>query len=465
MPKSDIPFGSEFGPNQVNLIRVLELADENSGNGPALTDAIAREYGWPLETAKNTRLGLRSYLLLGEDDVLTDLGRRLLGMKARPDEMYAEFGRHILLHLHGLDVINAINTIKTSGETPSLLTVYEVLREQGLTVSASGTHLSKMRGWLQLAGVFNGERDYANVNMDRVHELLGTSQEELEALAELGAEQRAVVKALRNLPMPVVPDETPLAANAIMDYAQELYGVRFNPKTFPRDVLEPLADAGFIRLEKPTKATGEDAGSRTQISGKPYQVYRTAKFASEYLEELVDVVADAGLWGHELLHKPLADILTELDSCDTGTKGKALEALAVRLARLLDLEFKYWRKRGNKTRGYEVDAIMESARLVFSRWQIQCKNTPDGAVPLEDIAKEVGIALHLRSNVILMVTTGTYTADALEYANDIMQLTSLTIITIDGKDLERLTRDSTAITDILNRKARRVMTLKADPSD
>ncbi len=59
-----------------------------------------------------------------------------------------------------------------------------------------------------------------------------------------------------------------------------------------------------------------------------------------------------------------------------------------------------------KTGGFEVDVIVEGARLVFSRWQIQCKNTPDGKVSLEDIAKEVGLSIQIKSNVILVVRTG-----------------------------------------------------------
>jgi site-specific DNA-methyltransferase (cytosine-N4-specific) len=152
--------------------------------------------------------------------------------------------------------------------------------------------------------------------------------------------------------------------------------------------------------------------------------------------------------------------LQELESENTGTKGKALEALAFYFMRILGLEFKSWRKRGKKTGGFEVDVIVEGARLVFSRWQIQCKNTPENAVPLEDIAKEVGLSLQLKSNVILMVTTGRFSRDALIYADDMMQLTHLNIVTLDRGDLRRLTESPLTIVEILDNKARRVMELK-----
>src|SRR5579872_2864504 len=100
MPKSDIPMGSEFGPNQVDLIKVLELAQQHTGDREEFIKAIASEYGWPPETAKNTLLSMRKYLLLNDDYQLTDVGQTLIGLKEQPDDMYAEFARHILFHLH-----------------------------------------------------------------------------------------------------------------------------------------------------------------------------------------------------------------------------------------------------------------------------------------------------------------------------------------------------------------------------
>lgn len=267
--------------------------------------------------------------------------------------------------------------------------------------------------------------------------------------SEFGPDQRAVLKALCNLPMPVIPDQEPLPANKVMEYAETLYGVTFNPKNFPREVLEPLASSGYISIEKQTKATGEVASRRVQYSGKPYLVYRTEKFANEYLESLIDALSNTGLAIRQLLRKPLSEILQELQSEHTGIKGKALEALAFYLMRLLGLEFKSWRKRGKKTGGFEVDVIVEGARLIFSRWQIQCKNTPESSVPLEDIAKEVGLSLQLKSNVILMVTTGRFSRDALIYADDMMRLTHLNIVTLDRGDLRKLSESPLTIVEIL----------------
>ena len=90
-----------------------------------------------------------------------------------------------------------------------------------------------------------------------------------------------------------------------------------------------------------------------------------------------------------LLRRPLPEILKELSDTDRHVKGLALEALAFKIMRLLDMDYVATRLRGAQTGGAEVDLVFQSARLVFSRWQIQCKNTP--RVALDDVAKEVGL--------------------------------------------------------------------------
>lgn len=42
--RSDLPFGSEFSPSQIDLAHALELAKEHSGNAKALEKAILETY-------------------------------------------------------------------------------------------------------------------------------------------------------------------------------------------------------------------------------------------------------------------------------------------------------------------------------------------------------------------------------------------------------------------------------------
>jgi site-specific DNA-methyltransferase (cytosine-N4-specific) len=133
--------------------------------------------------------------------------------------------------------------------------------------------------------------------------------------------------------------------------------------------------------------------------------------------------------------------------------------LAIYLTRLIDLDFKGWRTRSADTGGAEVDAVVEGARLIFSRWQIQAKNT--ASVRLEDVAKEVGLALtFIYSNVVTMVTTGDFTRDAHNYAQHVMKTCNLNVILLNGSELKRISQDPTDIVAILNSKAEQVMKLK-----
>jgi hypothetical protein len=95
---------------------------------------------------------------------------------------------------------------------------------------------------------------------------------------------------------------------------------------------------------------------------------------------------------------------------------------------------------------------------VFSRWQIQCKNT--ASVSLDDVAKEVGLTHFLKSNVIVMVSTGQIGSTARQYANKIMTDSNLAIVMIDRADMEEIVKNPTCFIDVLYREAKHAMTLK-----
>jgi len=299
-----------------------------------------------------------------------------------------------------------------------------------------------MRLWLAQAGIFDasitGGPGLYKVNQTRLKELLGVDLDAIDGLTQLSKAQRAFLRALTRIAEP-----DPLIANKIADLASDLYAVEYNHKELPKSVLFPLRDLGYIELQKSTAGRG----------AKPYEVSRTNKFRQEISEPILDVAAQkVGLAPRELFERPLAEILGDLRSPDKQVKGKALETLAIYLARLIDLEFRGWRIRSADTGGAEVDAIVEGARLIFSRWQIQAKNT--AVVRLDDVAKEVGLSLtFLYSNVVMMITTGDFTKDAYSYADHVMKTCNLNVILLNGSELERISRDPTDIVGILNGKA------------
>lgn len=159
-----------------------------------------------------------------------------------------------------------------------------------------------------------------------------------------------------------------------------------------------------------------------------------------------------------LIQKPLTDILVKLREPDMYLRGLALEALVFKLMLLLDLSYVYTRLRGTATSGVEVNTLFESNRLVYSRWQIQCKNT--SKVSLDDIAKEVGLTHALKSNIIVMISTGEIDPQARSYANKIMQNTNLSVIMVDRVDIQAIEQNPTVIVDIFNREAKHAMKLK-----
>ena len=454
--KSEIPFGAQFSPNQVNLPRLLQIIHDNAGDRTKITEAIRDEFfathaytqRWKL--ADNTVLALRAYGLLDEDcKTPTTLANELLTLTDTPNALYGQFAKHILLNLKGIAFVETIETMQTAGERINLHTLRRRLEQRGLYVPRGAVHLSSMRLWLAQAGIFDasvkgGPRLY-EVNQTRLRELLGIGLDVIDSLTQLNAAQRAFLRALTRIAEP-----DPLIANKVADLASALYAVEYNHKELPKSVLFPLRDLGYIQVRKTTAGRG----------AKPYEVSRTPKFRQEISEPILIAAAEkAGLVPKEVFELPLSRILTDLKSPDKHVKGKALELLTIYLTRLLDLDFKGWRIRSADTGGAEVDVIVEGARLIFSRWQIQAKNTK--VVRLEDVAKEVGLSLtFIYSNVVMIVTTGDFTKDAHNYARHVMKTCNLNVILLNGAELDQISQDPTRIVAILNSKAEQAMRVK-----
>lgn len=448
---SDLPFGSEFSPSQIELPVVLEFAKVIGGDWKAFEAAIKCKYFAQNVTseynrsklANNTKLGMIAYGLVDRDARLTELGEKLFALRNQPDKLHAELARHILLNLHGMTMVQCLQDIQSAGETVDLVKLREWLEERGIHFPRGGKHPSMMRLWLEKAGVFSSGW---NISTARLKELVGASSEEIEALAGLSAEQRAFLKTLANM-----AGEGPFQSNEIEKLATATYGVRFNEKGLPKQVLYPLEKAGFVTLVRGTKEAGRGA--------KPFAVQPTQKLQKEILTPLLEQLekqTSSDL--RPLLRKSMHDILADLKAKDTHTRGLALEALAFKLMRLLDMDYVATRLRGAATGGAEVDLIFQSARLVFSRWQVQCKNT--ARVNLEDVAKEVGLTHLLKSNVIVVVSTGKIGASARGYANKVMGDTNLCLVLVNGDDLLAIEKNPAAIVDVFCREAVHATRLK-----
>ncbi len=407
------------------------------------------------DIADNTIYALSEYQLLDKPKdntsyaALTTFGEELAAHAQREDFVliYQEFGRHILLNLHGLDLVQCIQDL-AQGETKlTKRTIAKELAHRGFYIPPNGTHLNGMRQWLELAGVVDHGR--WQINTSRLKHLLGeVDSAELESYAQLTSEQRAFAMAFARLDLEVAQ------SNKVASYASALYGVEFPEGGLPQSTLFALQDAGLITCEKTTGGQG----------AKPYLVRPTAKLRNEFLEPTFRAIeVSAGNQYRKLIRMSLSDILTRLESPSTHVKGEALEALAFYISRLIGLQFVKWRLRSAETGGAELDVIMEGANLLFSRWQIQCKNSPK--VALEDIAKEIGLATIIKSNAIMIVTTGTIGPKARDFVAQVMRETNYQIILLQNEHLKRVKADPAEIADILRSQSEKAMTLKRGQLD
>lgn len=451
MPRSDLPFGSEFSPSQIELPHVLELTAIHGGDWRAFETAVRAAYFEGHATteynknklANNTKLGMIAYGLIDRNANLTDFGRKLYQLRTNESKLYAELARHILLNLHGITLIQCIQDMQVASEPVKLTKLREWLEDRGIIFPRGGKHPSIMRLWLEKAGIFLGGW---RINESQLQEILGTSSKDIEVLSMLSREQKAFLKSLASL------EGGKFLSNDVEKLATATYGIKFDEKSLPKQVLYPLAEAGFITLERGTKEHGRGA--------KPFYIMGTDKLFKDLITPILEQLEkQTTLDLRPLLRKQFGEILKELKSPNKYVAGLSLEALAFKLMRLLNMTYVKTRLRGEVTGGAEVDLIFESARLVFSRWQIQCKNT--ARVSLDDIAKEVGLTHLLKSNVIVIATTGEIGTEARRYANKIMTDSNLCVVLVNGADLILIKENQTAIVDIFNREAQNAMKLKA----
>lgn len=455
MPKSDIAFGSEFSPEQINLAEVLGVLFDCDGSRDRLNKVIAARWYKDPEVGKNLPLALRAYGIIewgdGPGDTrpesqkrkefyVTEAGKKLVNTK--PRDLHGEFAKHIMLTVPGgMDVVTAIEDITRSGKAATMDVVRQELERRGLHVPKNGMHATRIRQWLEKGGVITPAPH--RVNDERRKQLLGYASEELEALTGLNAEQKAFARALARMGLEEV------RSNEVANYASQVFGVRFPDTGLPGAVLEALKARGLITYEKTTTGRG----------AKPSIVRPTERLLAGVFEPLVDALEKIpGINYRALLRLKWDDIISDLKSTDKHKKGIALEALAAKLAFLLELDFVEWRLRGAATGGAEVDLVVEDCRLVYRRWNIQCKNT--ASVRLDDVAKEVGVAVSIGSNVVMVVSTGKFSQDAYEHARHVMLKTNLSVILIDGRDLDQIVESPAAIATILARTSKDAKALK-----
>jgi hypothetical protein len=430
----ELPFGGEFSPGQVDLVWLLQTVPESTSRAD-LVERIRTKYFTTsclnyegarrrIEQGKragNVVIGLNNYGLLDAEFKLSDLGDELLSLELQPPELYKRFSAHILTECHGVDVLTAVANLQGRGANVSKVTLADELRGMGFHLPQATTKPLILLNWLRLANILP-QSGYA-IDNGVVAEILGTSATIMSDLDRLSQPERWFLRALGKS----APDGEYIRVSDVMKYAQDLYQVKFPEDRWQQALLKPLEDRGWIELERGSSGRGSRSGG----------VKGTEKFRSEYVKRLLE--EDADIIPPEIRaarNKPLRQILEEMQAADTYTRGLALEHLVVRLSDWLDLKPKQWRLRSQKTGGNEVDVIVESSRLLFSRWQIQCKNTKQ--LKTRDLAEEVGIAVILRSQVVVLVTTGRVPRTVFRHARVVNESTAFQVVLIGGEALNRI---------------------------
>lgn len=447
-----IPYGAEFSPDKIKIKELLKLVAKYKGKTSGeFIGAISKKYfNNNRAMGGNCRSSMVAYGILesGGGVMLSSFGNELIAMKNEA-EIYDAMAKRIITSLNGLMFIEAIRTIAEQGKRPTLEYITKILNLMGCEkLSKTNKHVPTMKKWLEKAKVLNGW----DIKEKKLESLSGVKGEEVEVLKGLNHAQICFVRTLCN-----IDSDEYQSASAIRNLAKVSFNVDFEEKGFAAAIIKPLEDKNIIERKASVSAHGGNA-SEVRLLGTI-----KADVLAPVLQQ-IEILADQELIRY--IQKPLNVLREEIDADDTHIKGLALEAFAIKMMRIIDLDFAGTRVKGNETGGAEVDVIFDTTRLNYSRWQVQCKNT--GKVSLDQVAKEVGLSHVLKTNVIVILTTGRATKKAKEYAATIMREMNLCIIFIEEDGIAEILASPTNIVDVLNResmKAKRIKVLELNKNE
>lgn len=448
-------YGDQFDPKKYALTDLLQLCIENAPDRGKLQTEIRVRYfeGHGRDPAQreenstimamNCVLSLNAYGLISLSDSgkkyeVAELTRALLALKNDFNAVHRHFAIHILTNLEGLLLARLIENMRARGEQVTLEYLGEELNDLGIRIPPNSTYISTMREWLAQAGVFRSTG--YELNWDVVYDLLKVDADTIDKLYQLTPEQKHFLLSLISLD---VREFTP--SNKVAKHTRSVYKIRLTTKNLVKDVLETLEGLGLIETEKTTGGRG----------AKPHLVRLTERARQEVLQPLIENLASVAELTSADLNRRFESVVADLENEDKHVRGIALELLAVWIIRLLGLRFSKWRLRHwEATGGGEVDVLAASDKIIYNRWQIQCKNQKS-KVGVDVIAKEVGLTFLTKADVIMVITTSKFASDAVNYASQINDVSRYYVILLEDEDVKHIAEDRTRIVEILNIKARR----------
>ncbi|MFZ3059220.1 MAG: site-specific DNA-methyltransferase [Candidatus Methanoperedens sp.] len=452
-----IPYTQQFSPSQTPLNELLALLKNCIGKDSELKKAIADSFFKdkvnPEKLAGNTIIALKNYGIITTDCNLTTFGKQLVDSYGDAEKIHELLAKHILFDMNGIALVETLKEMKNAGLKIDLKSLPDELRKRGIQVSNNSSDLSGILNWLRESKLLDGY----DINYPVYEQLMGTKVQTIEALKSLTPNQISFLRAMVALN---ITDWIPY--NDVCKHAEALFPgeINFNWKEIPTGVLRPLQEQGFIEIRKKGKKDDTTPEGR---GGKPADVKPTSKFIEEVADPILNTLHGAAGFSdvRDIRSKSLEQIVSDVrHNKDPQKRGLALELLAIRLCQMLDLEFMNWRATDEEiAAGGEIDAMLHSARLIYSRWQVQCKASD---ITLEAVAKEVGMSQVTLSNVILIVGTGRATEGAVTYKNRIVASSNLNIIIIEGKHLDEIIKNNLSLIEILNSQASNAMKHKGN---
>ena len=450
MDPARLPYAKQLSPNQIDLRDLLELLRDSGGDRVAFQTAVGRRF-FPkrdpkneFTSAMNTFLSMRAHGLVAGNDPYTQTDLAIALLKEPTDQgLEASFAKHLLLNLNGLQFLEVIASLEARGQTVKVARIVDELVALGIDPGgSSGEHVNPMKLWLERVGVLHGW----TIDSTVLKQLTGASITEISELVSMPTPKQAFLLALATVTDPPPYDAADVRRLAEMQSPQ----IRFDTKTFSKDVLERLDRDGWISLSKTTEGRG----------AKSHRVTPTERFLDIVSEPLLQaVVEQTHLQDPASLRRPLADLLAIVEdvSLSNHERGLALEGVCIQVARLAGARFLSWRLRGDETAGAEVDVVAETVQPPYLLIQLQSKASAISG--REIIDREVGVAVTLKSNVLLFVTAKKVGPAARKAAAQHMQESGLSILFLDGADLKKA--NAGAVGDALAREWQRVATVRS----
>jgi len=457
MTSYNIPSFNDFSPGLLNgdLRPVLASIQKNS----KIENAIFAEWEKTIFATwdkKRVRTNIPATLgstglTVGRPLELSLFGKRVLSA-ASNKEAAEIFCTEIIKNKNGDKLIEAIQTLHRRGDRATKTTLQTELARLSVKLSNDTTDHSTLKNWMIVAGIVTeAKKGFPEINDATLKRLTGISSGEADEFQSLTLGQQTFLQLLRKLH---VTSPGPFQIQNLYTECKLIQPHAYRGGTFASAVKDPLISADWIACPK---AAGGGRG------GKSGSVNATKKLLSIPIENVIpnfDTTVPPDL--RKKLQTPLSEIQDWLKGKDIHQGGLGLELLALRIILDLRLTPRGFRVRSKETAFAEVDVTAEGDHLMFSRWTFQCKRIQATKnVSLGDVAKEVGIAMHMRAHVIVMVSTGGFTREALSYAKEMTKASHLQFIFLDGKVIQDyLKKGPDALYDYVMNNARHVMSEK-----